>query len=230
LGLFITFEGTTGSGKTTQLYLLADYLRERGYNVVTTREPGGTAIGDRVRDLLLDPQFSDMRPLTGVLLFSASRAQLVDQVIRPHLEGGGVLLCDRYADSTLAYQGYGRGVDLTLLRHITALATGGLAPHLTFYLDLPAEQGLERRLHPTERQGVRDASVSEGSYQQLPLWEECDRLDMQLLEFHQRVRRGYLELAAGEPQRWVVINASRPVNEMQKDLWRHVKARLAEDT
>jgi len=229
LSLFITFEGTTGSGKTTQLYLLAEYLEDRGCNVLTTREPGGTAIGDRVRDILLDPQYSEMQPVTGVLLFSASRAQLVDQVIRPHLNRGGVILCDRYADSTLAYQGYGRGVDVTLLRQITALATGGLVPDLTFYLDLPAEQGLERRLHPAGTQGIAGTEVRLSRCEQLPLWEECDRLDLQLLEFHERVRQGYLKLAAAEPQRWVVIHADRPVDEIQRGIRSHVEARLAGD-
>jgi dTMP kinase len=227
LGLFISFEGTTGSGKTTQLYLLAEYLQERGCNVLTTCEPGGTAIGGRVRDILLDPQYSEMRPLTGALLFSASRAQLVHQVIGPHLERGGVVLCDRYADSTLAYQGYGRGVDLTLLRQITALATGSLVPDLTLYLDLPVEEGLERRLRPATSQGTANAVGHKGSPGPLPPWQERDRLDMQLLEFHQRVRQGYLELAAAEPRRWAVITADRPADEVQRDIRAHVEARLA---
>lgn len=213
LSLFITFEGTAGSGKTTQLHLLAEYLKEQGCNVLTTREPGGTTIGDRVRDILLDPQYLEMRPLTEVLLFSASRAQLVGQVIRPHLEREGIVLCDRYADSTFAYQGYGHEVDLALLRQITALATGGLTPDLTLYLDLPVEQGLQRR-----RQSCRG---------QLPLWDELDRLDMQVLEFHQRVRQGYLELAAAEPQRWVVINAGQSVDGIQREIRGHVQTRLA---
>ena len=132
-----------------------------------------------------------MRPLTEVLLFSASGAQLVGQVIRFHLETGGAVLCDRYADSTFACQGSGHGVDLAVLRQITVLATGSLAPDLTLYLNLPVEQGLQRRPHSCRRQ--------------LPLWEGYDRLDMQLLEFHRRVCQGYLELAAAEPQWWVVI-------------------------
>lgn len=228
MSLFITFEGTTGSGKTTQLYLLAEYLQERGCNVLTTCEPGGTPIGDRVRDILLDPQYSEMRPLTGALLFSASRAQLVDQVIRPHLERGGMVLCDRYADSTLAYQGYGRGVDLTLLRQITTLATGDLVPDLTLYLDLPVEQGLQRRLRPATVEAVSDMQRKQALPRTLPPWQEGDRLDMQLLEFHERVHQGYLELAAAEPWRWVVIDADRPAGEVQRDLRAHVEARLSE--
>lgn len=228
MSLFISFEGTTGSGKTTQLYLLAEYLQERGCDVLTTCEPGGTAIGGRVRDILLDPQYSEMRPRTGALLFSASRAQLVDQVIHPHLERGGVVLCDRYADSTLAYQGYGRGVDLALLRQITALATGDLVPDLTLYLDLPVEQGLERRLRAATVQSVSDEEGQQDPPRPFPPWQERDRLDMQLLEFHQRVRQGYLELAAAEPLRWVVIEAGRPADEVQRDIRAHVEARLAE--
>ncbi|MEA3344790.1 MAG: dTMP kinase [Chloroflexota bacterium] len=213
MSLFVTFEGTTGSGKTTQLHLLAEYLMERGYDVLTTREPGGTVIGDSIRDLLLTPQHSKMLPLTEVLLFSASRAQLVSQVIRPHLEKGGVVLCDRYADSTLAYQGYGHGLDLAFLRRITTQATGGLVPDLTLFLDLPVERGLKRRLP--------------GPHGQLPLWGEVDRLDMQVQDFHRRVRQGYLELAAAEPQRWKVINAHREVDEIQGEIRDYVETRLA---
>lgn len=227
MSLFITFEGMTGSGKTTQLRLLTETLRGRGCNVLTTREPGGTAIGDRVRDILLDPQYTEMQPLTGVFLFSASRAQLLGQVIRPHLQRGGVVLCDRYADSTLAYQGYGRGVDLDILRRISALATGDLIPDLTFYLDLPTEQGLERRLHPARTQGVSGMEPRPDHCEPPPLWEECDRLDLEQLEFHERVRQGYLELAAAEPQRWVVIRADRTVEEIQADILRYVEVRLA---
>ena len=122
--MFITFEGPEGSGKTTQVALLAEWLRGQGRDVLTTREPGGTAIGDRVRSILLDPACTEMRAEAEVLLFSAARAQIVGQVIRPHLDRGGVVLCDRYADSTLAYQGYGRGLDLPMLAAITAFANG----------------------------------------------------------------------------------------------------------
>jgi dTMP kinase len=229
MSLFVTFEGTTGSGKTTQLHLLAEYLKKQGYDVLTTREPGGTAIGDRVRDILLDPQHTEIQPLTEVLLFSASRAQLVNQVIRPHLALGGLVLCDRYADSTFAYQGYGHGLDLALLRQLTAWATGGLIPHLTFYLDLPAEQGLRRRAYPAAGQGVPDTETRRNQTERPLLWEGHDRLDMQLVEFHRRVRQGYLELAAAEPQRSIVIDADRPVAEIQEDIRQHVQERLARD-
>ena len=229
MSLFVTFEGTTGSGKTTQLHLLAEYLKEQGYDVLTTREPGGTVIGNRIRDILLDPQYTEMQPLAEVLLFSASRAQLVSQVIRPYLERGGLVLCDRYADSTFAYQGYGHGMDLTILRQITDLATGDLVPDLTFYLDLPAEQGLGRRLRLAEEQptlGVQGGQ--QDGRREPPLWEECDRLDLKLLEFHRRVRQGYLALAAADPQRGIVIGARRSVDEIQGDIRSHVRLRLAE--
>ncbi len=137
--MFITFEGPEGSGKSTQLVLLAGWLRGLGQDVLTTREPGGTAIGDRVRAILLDPTCGEMQAEAEVLLFSAARAQHVGQVIQPHLARGGVVLCDRYADSTLAYQGYGRGLDLATLGGITAFATGGLRPDLVVYLDIDAE-------------------------------------------------------------------------------------------
>jgi len=198
LSLFITFEGPEGSGKTTQMELLRDYLEEKGYPVLATREPGGTNIGDQIRAILLDPRNTDMLPASEALLFSAARAQIVHQVIRPHLQQGGIVLCDRYADSTLAYQGYGHGLDLGMLRTITALATGGLKPDLIVYLDIDIEQGLRRKLaaHQTKR-------------------AEWNRLDQQELNFHRRVREGYLQMAAEEPDRWLVIDATQPVEAIQ---------------
>ncbi len=188
---FITFEGPEGSGKTTQIALLASRLSAQGYDVLATREPGGTAIGDRVRALLLDAAHHEMHATTEVLLFSAARAQHVNQVIRPHLARGGVVLCDRYADSTLAYQGYGRQLDLPTLRVITTFATGGLWPDLTIYLDLPVEVGLQRK-----QAGYAD---------------EWNRMEQQALAFHARVRAGYLAMAAAEPERWLVVDAAQTV-------------------
>ncbi len=204
--MFITLEGPEGAGKTTQLRPLADFLRGCGYVVVTTREPGGTAIGDQIRHVLHDTTNVAMSPTAEVLLYAASRAQLVAEVIQPALAAGRVVLCDRYADSTMAYQGYGRGLDRDALATLTAVATGGLHPDLTLLLDLDVERGLARR---------RD----EG--------EEMNRLDLEAIEFHRRVRAGYLALAAAEPARWQIIDASRPPIAIQDDLRRLVLARLA---
>ena len=193
MSLFITFEGPEGSGKTTQLKLLAEWLREQGYDVLATREPGGTAISEAIRAILLDPARTEMRPEAEILLFSAARAQIVAQVIRPHLERGGIVLCDRYADSTLAYQGYGQRLDLEILRAITGFATGGLLPDLTIYLDIAIEEGLLRKAV-----------------------QEWNRMEAQTLAFHQRVREGYLEMAAAEPERWLVVDASQPVADVHR--------------
>jgi len=208
LSLFITFEGPEGSGKTTQLKLLAEWLREQGYDVLATREPGGTAISEAIRAILLDPAHTEMRPEAEILLFSAARAQIVGQVIRPHLERGGVVLCDRYADSTLAYQGYGHGLDLDILRRITAFATGGLVPDLTIYLDIPIEEGLRRKATGEAR--------------------EWNRMEAQTLAFHRRVREGYLEMAAAEPDRWLVVDASQPIADVQAAIRQRVAALIKE--
>lgn len=206
MSLFITFEGPEGSGKTTQIQLLAAWLREQGQTVLATREPGGTAIGDRVRAILLDSDHREMQPQTEILLFSAARAQIVGQIIRPHLARGGVVLCDRFADSTLAYQGYGRQLDLATLRLITAFATGGLQPDLTFCLDLPVDVGLQRK------------AAGAG--------EEWNRMEQETLAFHGRVRRGYLTLAQAEPARWRVLDATQPVQALQAAMRAEVAARL----
>ena len=204
--MFITLEGPEGAGKTTQLRALADFLRGCGYDVVTTREPGGTAIGDQIRHVLHDTANVAMSPTAEVLLYAASRAQLVAEVIQPALAAGRVVLCDRYADSTMAYQGYGRGLDRDALAALTAIATGGLRPDLTLLLDLDVARGLARR---------RD----EG--------EEMNRLDLETIEFHRRVRAGYLTLAAAEPARWQLIDADRPPAAIQADLRRLVLDRLS---
>jgi len=203
--VFITFEGPDGSGKTTQIRLLADWLRERGYEVMLTREPGGTDIGNQIRHVLHDPDNDEMDARTEILLYSASRAQNVAQFVRPALSAGKIVISDRYADSTLAYQGYGRCLDLDILEMITTFATGGLAPDLTLYLDVPAQEGLSRR-------------QSGG--------EEWNRLDAEALEFHQRARAGYLNLIAQDPSRWVVIDAARPIEEIESEIRAAVQTRL----
>ncbi len=206
MGFFVTFEGPEGCGKTTQLRLLASYLREQGSDVLTTREPGGTPIGDRVRAILLDPVNTEMQPSTEFLLFSAARAQHVAEVIRPHLAQGGVVLCDRFADSSLAYQGYGHCLDLQALRTISRFATGGLVPDRTFCLDVPVEVGLRRKAG-----GSGDA------------W---NRMEQQEIAFHERVRAGYLAMAAEEPERWVVIDATGTIGTVQATIRERIRREL----
>lgn len=203
--MFITLEGPEGGGKSTQIALLADFLRERGTAVVVTREPGGTPIGDQIRLCLHDVANTAMTAEAELLLYSASRAQIVAEVIQPALQEGATVLSDRFADSTLAYQGYGRGLDLDTLRRITAFATGGLTPHLTFLLDLPVEAGLDRRV--------------DGG-------EEMNRLDRETVAFHERVRAGYHALVAAEPGRWRVVDAARPAKQVQAELRSLLKEKL----
>jgi len=210
MGLFITFEGPDGSGKTTQTQLLYEYLQERGYPVFLTREPGGTGIGDQIREILHSLENTEMLPQAEILLYSASRAQLVGQIIRPHLARGEIVLCDRYADSTLAYQGHGHGLDLQVLQVITTFATGGLKPDLTIYLDLDVEEGLRRKL----------AAYQTGR-------AEWNRMDQQELAFHRRVRQGYLQMAAAEPERWVVVEAAQPADVAQRVIRAEVEAKLS---
>jgi dTMP kinase len=202
--MFISLEGPEGSGKTTQLPMLADFLRQRGYDVLTTREPGGTPIGEQVRTILHNLENKEMQPRTEILLFQASRAQLVEQVIRPHLKIGGIVLSDRYADSTLAYQGYGHQIDIESLRVLVTFATSGLRPDLTILLDVDVETGLRRK----ELKG------------------EWNRLDAYDLEFHHRVRQGYLRLVKAEPERWEVIDASQSPAKVQDELCRVVAGKL----
>jgi len=188
-GYFVTLEGPEGAGKSTQSTKLAAALTERGFDVFSTREPGGTTAGEMIRRIVLDgPELSSW---TEALLFTAARAQLVQEVIRPQLEARRVVLCDRYSDSTLAYQGYGRGLDLAILARLQDQATGGLRPGLTFLLDLPVESGLSR---------IPPASL--------------DRLDREVADFHRRVRQGYLEMAARDSSRWEVVDAAQPPDRL----------------
>jgi dTMP kinase len=192
-GWFITVEGPDGAGKTTQAEALTDHLRQRGLDVLLTREPGGTHLGERVRDLLLaaGSGTASTDPLTDALLFSAARRQLVTEVLRPALERGQTVVCARYADSTLAYQGYGAGVPIERLRALEAIATDGLVPDLTILLDLSVEAGLGRK----------------GP-------DEITRFEGFDLAFHRRVRDGFLALADASPRRFVVVDATKPLNEV----------------
>jgi dTMP kinase len=204
-GFFITLEGPEGSGKSTHAPRLAEYLRSLGRDVLLTREPGGTSIGDQIRAVLNDHANAGMQPRAETLLFCASRAQLASQMIRPHLERGGTVVCDRFSDSTMAYQGYGRGLDRDALMSICDFAIGKLAPDVTLLLDLPVEVGLARRRH------------SSGD------WNRLDALEV---EFHRRVRQGYLELARQEPARWVRINAEKEEEEVWSQILHAVESRL----
>ncbi len=208
--MFITFEGLDGSGKTTQAKRVAEHLRAQDYNVLLTREPGGTLISDQIRDVVLKKGTDElMNPRTELLLFCASRAQLVAHVIRPHLANGGVVLCDRYTDSTLAYQGYGHGLDLPTLKTILHFATDGLRPDLTLYFDITPENALRRK-------------------QQASLFgEEWNRLDDMEFQFHTRVYEGYQRLQEEEPARWAVIDAMGTVDAMFQAVVETLDARMA---
>jgi dTMP kinase len=202
--MFITLEGPEGSGKSSQIPPLKQFLCEQGYDVLATREPGGTSVGEQIRTVLFNLENTDILPRTEILLFQAARAQLVDQVIRPHLAKGGVVLCDRYADSTLAYQGYGYRRNIAEVRAVIEFATGGLWPELTLLLDVDVQKGLERR---NKEGGV-------------------NRLDTFSLAFYERVREGYLDLARQEPQRWVRVDAGQPPARVQEEVREVVLRRL----
>jgi len=193
---FITFEGTEGCGKSTQLSLLADHLRRQGLQVRITREPGGCPISDAIRQILLDPSSAGMDPQTELFLYAAARAQHMAEVILPALSRGEIVLCDRFTDATLAYQGYGRGLDLEAVRALNRDATGGREPDLTLLLDIPLETGLTRAITRNS-----DADMDEGRFEQ------------EALSFHRRVREGYLALARSE-QRFRVVPATGSIDEV----------------
>jgi len=204
--LFIVFEGSEGSGKSTQAELLAKAMRRSGRRVILTREPGGTQLGERLRTLLLDPQIEAVSPLAEALLYSAARAEHVAWVIQPALDSGETVVCDRFFDSTLAYQGAGRGLDLGQLNAVQRFATGGLAPDLRILLDLPVEAGLARRFADPK---------------------SINRIDSESQAFHQRVRDGYRALALAEPDRWLVIDAVRSPAIIAGEIWTFIRERPA---
>jgi dTMP kinase len=208
--MFITFEGPEGGGKSTQARLLAERLQTTGYPVTLTREPGGTPAGKAIRAIWDDPNRSDLLPITDLLLLCADRAQHVGSLIRPALERGEIVISDRYADSTRAYQGYGSGLDFATLETLLQVATSGLTPDLTLLLDIPAAEGLARR-HAASKSGDN------------PL----DRLDQRSLDYHERVHAGYLKLAAQEPARWVILDARADAQSLAETIWQIVQARLA---
>ncbi|HSW61981.1 MAG TPA: dTMP kinase [Dissulfurispiraceae bacterium] len=203
-GLFLSFEGIEGSGKSTQAKLLTESLASEGYDVVLTQEPGGTAIGERIRALLLDPAHTEMCSASELLLYAAARAQHLEQKIRPALARSAVVITDRFSDSTVAYQGYARGIDRGLLDSVDAVATRRLRPDITFLCDLPAEIGLERNREINKR----------------------DRLELEALAFHRKVREGFLQLAAAEPNRVRIVDAGQPIEMVAADVARIVTERL----
>ncbi len=200
-GLFITLEGIDGVGKSTQALLLAEYLQNKGYDVVHTFEPGGTSLGQSIRKMLLDPDNQQLAPVTEILLYAADRAQHVAEVIRPALAQGKVVVCERYIDSSVAYQGYGLGLPVDVIREINRLATGGLEPGFTICLDAEPRTALERA--------------------------KGDRIEKRDLTYYERVRAGFLSIAAQNPQRVVVVSASGPVMEVAQRVQRSIGGRLA---
>lgn len=196
-GKFIVFEGIDGSGKTTQLKLLGDALKGRGLPVLHTREPGGTRIGETIREILLNPEYGELVPRAEAFLYAAARAQHVAQVIMPALAVGTIVLCDRFLDSSLAYQGFGRGLRVDLLERINEPATDGLVPDLTIVLDFCAEDGMER--------------ISKSG-------RDIDRIERETKGFHRKVGAGYLALAGRDPARYRVIDANRPAGQVHRDV------------
>lgn len=199
-GLFITVEGTDGSGKTTQIGFINDYFKNAGYDVLLTREPGGTRVSEKVRLIVLEPDHTEMGNITEFLLYSAARAQLVHEVIKPSLEKGMIVVCDRYVDSSYAYQGYGRGLDLKALESISDFAVGGLIPDMTFFFDMDPETALKRRFASTQ----------------------SDRIENERLEFHRRVHSGYVKLAEKYPERIKRIYAG----DSAESIWAKVRVIL----
>jgi dTMP kinase len=202
-GKFITFEGPEGGGKTTQLLLLAKYLKEKGNSVVVTREPGGTPISEKIRNILLETHGINLNDRTELLLMTASRAQNTDEIILPALSDGKIVLCDRYSDSTLAYQSYGRGLRLSDAKKMCRFATQGLKPDLTFLLDIDAEPGLERAKNSAREKRPSGAQ---------------DRMESQGIEFHTKVRNGFLALATAEPKRFIVLDGRRTIEEIHAQI------------
>ncbi len=198
-GTFITFEGIEGTGKSTQIVRLANHLTAHGRAVTLTREPGGTPIGDQVRKILLDPANAALDPKSELLLYAAARAQHLAELIAPALAAGRIVLCDRFSDATLAYQGFGRGLSLDLIGELDRIVTTGMRPDLTVLLDIDAASGLERARGRNRRSGL----------------EAEARFENEELFFHERVRRGYLELAKGDPGRFRIIDASPTEEEIQ---------------
>jgi dTMP kinase len=199
IGLFITFEGCEGCGKSTQAKLLSAKLKEHKVPSLLTQEPGGTPLGERVRDILKTRSNFQISPMSELFLFSACRAQLISDIIRPALNAGRSVICDRFTDSTVVYQGYGRGLDLDLIEHTNSTATSGLTPDLTILLDTDPKLGLQRK-H----------------------FREVDRFETEDISFHCKIRKGYLELARKAPHRWFVVESGKPIDQVAAIIWKRL--------
>jgi len=200
-GIFITFEGTDGSGKTTQIKLVEDYVREKGYEVVLTREPGGTKVSELIRDLILDPINDEIVPLTEMILYAASRAQHVAQVIKPAIDMGKIVICDRFVDSSYAYQGCGRGVDLKIVADVNRVAIDGTVPDITFFLDIDPEIAIKRRINSTG----------------------ADRIEQEKIDFHTRVYDGYKKMAMFYSDRIKTIDANKSIKDISSQINEYLK-------
>lgn len=204
MSFFITFEGIEGSGKSTQVKLLKEYLIQKGSDVLLVREPGGTPIGEQVRSILLNKEKGDgMDPVTELLLYEACRVEIVKNVIKPALENKQVVICDRFTDSTLSYQGYARGLDIDLIESLNEKATGGIKPDLTILIDLPVEDGLKRA-------GKRSESLDSGNKE--------DRFEQEGVEFHEKVRAGFLEIAQKDPKRVKIVDGGRDISAIHSGI------------
>lgn len=211
LGVFITFEGIEGCGKTTQIGMLKEYLESKNYPVLMTREPGGTGLGERIRAILLNSSSEIIAPLAEFFLYEACRAQILEEVIKPALKNNKIVLCDRFADSTIAYQGYGKGLDLDAVKEINKLAAGAVIPDLTFIIDCEVDAGLKRAWARINSAKTKNKE---------------DRFEKEDIEFHKRVRDGYLKVAAAEPDRIKVINGTHDIDTIHKEICGIVEKRL----
>lgn len=203
-GLFITAEGMDGSGKTTQIRLMEEYIKKKGLEVVLTREPGGTAISEKIRSIILDPENTEMADVTEMMLYAASRAQHVEELIKPSVDEGKVIICDRFIDSTYVYQGFGRGIDINRIEEINRIAMKGIFPDITLFFDLSPEIALKRRLGATAG----------------------DRIENENMEFHMKVYEGYKRLAHMYPERIKVVDASREAGEIFEDVKKYLDKSL----
>lgn len=201
MALFITFEGTEGCGKSTQIALLADYLKKKGIPCAMTKEPGGSKVCKKIRELLLHSENNDITSKAELLLYAADRAQHVEEIIVPALREGKTVLCDRYLDATVAYQGYGRGLDHELIENLNALSSGGLLPDITFLIDCPVDIGIGRALKRAESEGSREV-----------------RFENEHISFHERVKKGYMAIAAAHPERVVVVDGMASIKDLHKTI------------